>query len=273
MHLNLAPIAVPWLARGRRVVVFLHGVEAWRRLSRPQQFVLSRADLLANSQYTADKFAELNPELAEQPVRICALGVADLATAHCAAASPEIALTVSRLSREDRYKGHDRLIRLWPAIRAQVPGATLVIVGDGDDRPRLEALARDVVEPGAVRFEGRVSEADLVDWYARSAFFILLSGREGFGLVFLEAMRAAKACVSVRGAQDAIIEDGMTGLIVDSDDQRASAAIARLFRDRQLRDALGANGRRRFLAEFTVERFGERLRALVLGAGSTDRAA
>ena len=45
MHLNLAPIAVPWLARGRRVVVFLHGVEAWRRLSRTQHLVLSRADL------------------------------------------------------------------------------------------------------------------------------------------------------------------------------------------------------------------------------------
>jgi phosphatidylinositol alpha-1,6-mannosyltransferase len=273
MHLNLAPIAVPWLASGRRVVIFLHGVEAWRRLSRPQQFVLSRADLLANSRYTAAKFAELNPELAHQPVRVCALGVADLATTTDEAASPKIALTVSRLSAEDRYKGHDRLIRLWPAVRAQVPGATLVIVGDGDDRQRLEALARDVVEPGAVRFAGRVSEADLVGWYSRSAFFVLLSGREGFGLVFLEAMRAARACVTVSGAQDAIIEDGVTGLIVDADDQRATDAVVRLFRDPQLRDELGANGRRRFLAEFTLERFSERLRALVVGAGTTDRAA
>jgi phosphatidyl-myo-inositol dimannoside synthase len=273
MHLNLTPIAVPWLARGRRVMVFLHGVEAWRRLSRPQQFVLSRAELLANSQYTADRFAELNPGLAKQPVHICALGVADAAPSTADVASPQIALTVSRLSAEDRYKGHDRLIRLWPAIRAQAPGATLVIVGDGDDRHRLEALARDVVEPDAVRFAGLVSEADLVGWYSRCAFFVLLSGREGFGLVFLEAMRAAKACVSVSGAQDAIIEDGVTGLILDADDQRAIAAIARLFTDRQRRDELGANGRRRFLAEFTAERFSERLRAHVLGAGATDRVA
>ncbi len=110
-------------------------------------------------------------------------------------------------------------------------------------------------------------------WYDRSAFFVLLSEREGFGLVFLEAMRAAKTCVSVHGAQDSIIQDGVTGLIVDQDDEHAARAIARLFCDARLRDELGAAGRRRFLAEFTLERFSARIRGLVGGGSETDRAA
>jgi phosphatidylinositol alpha-1,6-mannosyltransferase len=186
----------------------------------------------------------------------------------------EFALMVSRLSSEDRYKGHDAVLRAWPAIRAQAPDAELVIVGDGDDRPRLERLARELGLDPAVRFAGRVSDAELAGWYAQSAFFLLPSALEGFGLVFLEAMRASKACVSGPGAPETIVEDGTTGYIVAADDaDRLTEIVVRLFRDRTLRERLGANGRARFLHEFTAEHFAERLRALVIGRGTTDRAA
>jgi phosphatidyl-myo-inositol dimannoside synthase len=275
MHLHLAPLAIPWLARGRRVVVFLYGIEAWRPLSTVQEFVLSRADLVAISRHTADRFVQTNPALSHKQIHICALGIAaDASTADGRDRERGFALMVSRLSSEDRYKGHDGVIRAWPAIRAQASGAALVIVGDGDDRPRLEGLVRDLGLEQAVRFAGRVTDAELAGWYERSAFFLLPSALEGFGLVFLEAMRASKACVSGPGAPEAIVEDGRTGFIVSPDaTDRLTEIAVQLFRDTDLRERLGANGRAKFLHEFTADIFAERLRALVIGPGQTDRAA
>lgn len=275
MHLHLAPLALPWLVRGRRVVVFLYGIEAWHRLSALQQFVLARADLVAISRYTADRFAAANPALSAKHVHICTLGIAaDALPADTRQGPRGFALMVSRLSREDRYKGHDAVIRAWPAIRAAAPDATLVIVGDGDDRPRLERLVHDFRLQHAIQFAGRVTDTELAGWYARSGFFLLPSAREGFGLVFLEAMRASKACVGGPGAPEAIVEDGTTGFIVSAEDTaRLTHVAVQLFRDAALRERLGANGRRKFLHEFTADLFAERLRALVIGPGETDRAA
>ena len=53
-------------------------------------------------------------------------------------------MTVSRLASSERYKGHDRVIRILPRVLAQHPDTIYLIVGDGDDRPRLEALAAEV---------------------------------------------------------------------------------------------------------------------------------
>src|SRR5207244_773328 len=53
-----------------------------------------------------------------------------------------IVLMVGGMRANQAYKGHDQVIQAWPAVVAGVPGAHLVIAGDGDDRPRLTALAR-----------------------------------------------------------------------------------------------------------------------------------
>jgi phosphatidylinositol alpha-1,6-mannosyltransferase len=270
VHANLAPIALPWTMRQRRTVVFLHGVEAWRRLSPVARTVLARADLVANSAYTAEQFTLSNPEFSREDVAVCALGVEPQALDAAGGEDGGLALSVSRLSREDAYKGHERLIRVWPAVRAQVAAASLVIVGDGDDRGRLERLARDSGLASTIRFAGRVGDDELEGWYRRCALFVLPSPREGFGLVFLEAMRAGKPCVASPGAAESIVADGVTGLLVRSDaDAPLVAALVQLFRDGALRRRLGDAGRQRFLDRFTLARFAERLRRLVL----TDRAA
>jgi len=275
MHLHLAPLAIPWLARRRRVVVFLYGVEAWRPLSPLQQFVLARADLVAISRYTADRFKEANPGVSTTRLNVCTLGIeTDTPATGSDRPVPGFALMVSRLSSEDRYKGHEQVIRAWQAVRARVPGATLAIVGDGDDRQRLEALVRTLGLEDSIHFAGRVSDAELPGWYEQSELFLLPSGQEGFGLVFLEAMRASKPCVSGPGAPESIVEDGKTGFIVTADDSpRLVDVTVALFRDRALRDRLGSNGRIKFLREFTAERFAERLRSLVIPTGAEGQTA
>ena len=131
------------------------------------------------------------------------------------AAAGSTALIVARMSAAERYKGHDALLDLWPGVLARRPDARLVVAGDGDDRPRLESRARSLGLSHAVSFAGRVSDARLNELYDECRFLVMPSRDEGFGLVFLEAMRAGKPCIGARGAAEEIIEHNVTGLIVD----------------------------------------------------------
>ncbi len=276
MHVHLAPIAVPMIVRGARVVPFLYGVEVWRPLTSVERFVLNRAArVIAISEFTAQRFREANRWF-RGAIDICPLGIpaesgspatpAESWRGHEADRDWSLALIVSRISAEDRYKGHEPLIRAWAGIRERVPDAALVAVGDGDDRPRLEALATELGLDGAVRFVGCVSDRELAAWYARCAVFVMPSPDEGFGLVFLEAMRAGKPCIGAAGAAAEVIVDGVTGTIVPPGDEPALAdAIVELFRDPVRRTRLGHNGRERFAHAFTSAHFADRVRHL-LGA-------
>jgi glycosyltransferase involved in cell wall biosynthesis len=267
MHVHLAPIALPLIARGAHVVVFLYGVEVWRPLTTIERFVLGRASrLVAISEYTAQRFRAANPWIGRRTIDVCPLGVPDAALpgpGDDVAADGDFALIVSRISREDRYKGHERLIRAWTGVRQRVPGARLVIVGDGDDRARLEALTVELGLDRAVHFTGVVSDRALAAWYGTCAFFVMPSPDEGFGLVFLEAMRAGKACIGAPGAAAEVIVDGVTGTIVAPEASALVDAIVRLFEDPARREQFGRAGQRRFEQFFSAVQFASRVRRLV----------
>jgi glycosyltransferase involved in cell wall biosynthesis len=181
---------------------------------------------------------------------------------------------VSRMTSEDRYKGHEHVIRAWRAVRAQVPDAALVLVGDGDDCPRLERIASEQGVDGSIRFVGGIGDKDVEEWFRKCTFFVLPSDREGFGLVFLEAMRAGKACICAPGAPAEVVVNDVTGLVVPPRDEDAlAAAMIRLFLDRELRTRLGRNGHARFMQMFTSRHFAVRLRRLVAGAVAPEHAA
>ncbi len=137
----------------------------------------------------------------------------------------------------------------------------LVIAGGGDDRPRLEARARELGLAGQVLFAGFVSEATLAELYRRCAVFVMPSRGEGFGLVYLEAMRAARPCVAARGtAAGEIVLDGETGLLVEAGSAAdLAAALESLLRRPERARALGEAGLRRYRQVYTAERFRARL--------------
>jgi glycosyltransferase involved in cell wall biosynthesis len=278
MHVHLALIALPLLLRGAHVSVFVNGVEAWRALSPFERWVLERCErIIAISHYTARRFTQANPWCDPSRVDVCWLGlpappVAPLAP--LAPVAPLSVLMVSRMSHEDRYKGHELLIRAWSAVRARVPQAELVFIGDGDDRSRLEAIALETGVAGAVQFLGVVDEAELGAWYRRCAMFALPSEGEGFGLVLLEAMRVGKACVTAPGAPAEVVEDGVTGLVVPPQEAHAWAdAIVRVLEDPDLRDRFGRNGRARFQQTFTSQCFADRLRQILRLSSVPERVA
>ena len=160
--------------------------------------------------------------------------------------------TVGTIGRLIRDKGHDRLLRAWPAVREAVPDARLRIVGDGPRRDALERLAEREGVAGSVTFVGAVT--DPVPEYRGFEVAVFPSRREGFGLTAAEAM----ACgVPVVAADLPALREvvGDAGLLVDGDDPDALAgAIISLLGDADRRAGLAAAGRDRVADRFSVDR-------------------
>jgi phosphatidylinositol alpha-1,6-mannosyltransferase len=260
LHVHLAPLALALGLRGARLAFFFHGIEVWHRLRARERRAIDRADvLMANSHWTVARFKDANPDYQAADIRVCHLGVPPASVAETPS-NEDYALIVGRLAADERYKGHDALIDIWPEVRKSVPAAGLMIVGDGNDRPRLESRVASLGLGDAVHFAGRVSNSALEGFYRGADFFVMPSVGEGFGLTYLEAMRAGKACVAGPGAAAEIVEDGVTGFIVDPARREAlAAAIIRLFREPETRAAMGRAGAARVRAEFETRHFADRV--------------
>jgi phosphatidylinositol alpha-1,6-mannosyltransferase len=264
-HLHLAPVARLLAWRGASVVYVLCGIEAWVPLRSAERWALASGDLISISHHTERRFKAANPQFGASPVSVVHPG---LPPSFAGAAPPlglrPMALIVGRMAADEAYKGHDLLIDLWPHVLSRHPDAELCMVGDGTDRLRLEDKAEQAGLTGPVTFTGRIDDRALERLYRQCTFFVMPSRNEGFGFVFLEAMRAGKACIGGRGAAAEIIQHGTTGLIVDPENRdEIAGAILRLLDEPDTCRAMGAAGRARYLSAFTDEHFQHRfMRAL-----------
>jgi phosphatidylinositol alpha-1,6-mannosyltransferase len=173
------------------------------------------------------------------------------------------------VSRLVERKGQDQLIRALPAVRQQVPGAALLIVGGGPDRDRLTRLVRESGVEGQVVLTGSVPWAELPAHYAAGDVFAMpcRSRRaglevEGLGIVFLEASATGLPVVAGNsgGSPDAVLE-GRTGEVIDGRDLTAlSTSLAGLLKDPARAALMGAAGRVWVQQSWTWEGFAARLR-------------
>lgn len=200
-HLGQLPVA--WLARllapKLRYLLVAHGIEVWRPYRFWERQALRGAALIACvSDYTRREIARFLPAVTDRlAVLPNALDPVLVAPAVASvAASPDIILSVARLDASDAYKGIDHLIAALPEILRARPNTRLRIVGRGSDLARLQQLARDQSVVHAVDFLGFVSDEQLRDEFSRCALFALPSAKEGFGLVYLEAMTHGKPCIA-----------------------------------------------------------------------------
>ena len=143
----------------------------------------------------------------------------------------QVLLTVGRLAASERYKGHDVVLRALAQLQAAMPDLVYVIAGDGDDLPRLQALASSLRVADRVRFAGYFEDAQLPALYRSADLFVMPSTGEGFGIVFLQALACGLAVVGgdADGSRDPL-RDGADGLLVDaaSPDHVAGAIRAAL---------------------------------------------
>mgnify|MGYP001186744309 CR=1 FL=1 len=160
-------------------------------------------------------------------------------------------LGVGRLVPE---KGFDLLIEAAALVEPQ-QRPEITIVGVGPERSRLDALARRLkVE---LHLPGAVSPKDIGDWYRRASVVVVPSRREGFGLVAAEAAASARAIVGTKvGALPQIIEDGVSGLLVEPENVDALAEALT-----SINPAWGSRGPAK-VSELGMESHGRQVRRL-----------
>lgn len=169
-----------------------------------------------------------------------------------------VLLTVSRI---ERRKGHDLVLRALAALRPKIPNLHYVIAGDGSDRPRLDALVSELGIGDAVTCAGMIRDEDLPRYYAACDVFVHPnrvegSDLEGFGLVFLEAAAAGRPVIGGNsgGVPEAVV-DGETGVLVGGEDvAELAGAIQRFVTDSEWTAACGAAARERVLRDFSWDR-------------------
>ncbi len=151
-------------------------------------------------------------------------------------------------------KGHEVLLRAVAALAFQFPSLAVEIIGEGPERPRLQALIQQLQISERVRFLGRQSRRQVAAAMRRCTVFALTSRYEGLGCVYLEAMSAAKPVIGCRGQGIAeIIQHGSNGFLVGPDNERElELAMGMLLHDEPRRRSLGAGARDTILERLTL---------------------
>jgi phosphatidyl-myo-inositol dimannoside synthase len=270
-HIHLLPAA--WLLaqlRGARLVLVIHGLEAWTPSHKHKQvarWFAQRVDvLIAVSRYSAERFAKWSglsmdrafilPNCVDlQKFRPMARD-ATLTTRY-GLKSNKVILTVGRLACEARYKGFDPVIEVMPDLISRFANLKYLIVGDGPDRNRLEAKVHSMGLSNHVIFTGYVPESEKPAHYNLADVFAMPSRGEGFGIVLLEAAACGIPVVGSRadGSREALL-DGKLGQLVDPGDRsQLIEAIASSLQDgsSRLHDE--------FIGIFATEKFKARVQA------------
>jgi glycosyltransferase involved in cell wall biosynthesis len=282
-HVNLLTLASACLFTSRtgraRVILIAHGIEVWADLQRPlrRRAMASINLILCVSGYTKDRINAQLPELTNDRFAIFPNALSEMWTERFATIEhperviehPErignlpqkFLLSVTRLDRGDRYKG---IVSVIEAL-AMLSDTSIhyVVAGRGDDQEFLQRIAPRFGIQKRVHFVGAVTDAELANLYRKCSAFVLPSGKEGFGIVFLEAMFFGAPVIAAgeKGATD-VVRDEETGLTVGYGDTVALArAIERMLTDTTLRARLREVGRATVIdrGRFTFHAYTERL--------------
>jgi glycosyltransferase involved in cell wall biosynthesis len=233
-HINLAPLvqiicqplSIPY-------TVLTYGKEVWEPLPKKQQKALQNADQIWTiSRYSRDQAClanQLNPnqfqmlpcmvdgeKFTPSPKPQQLIQRYDLQDAR-------VLMTVARLWKGDPYKGVDVTIRALSQIAQIFPDVKYLVIGRGDDQPRLQQLAQDLGVSDRVIFAGFVPTEELVNHYRVCDGYVMPS-QEGFGIVYLEAMACEKPVIAgdSDGSADPL-QDGKLGWQVPHRDVEAVA--------------------------------------------------
>jgi phosphatidylinositol alpha-1,6-mannosyltransferase len=165
-----------------------------------------------------------------------------------------VVLTVGRLVPR---KGQDMMIRALPAIRERVPTVLYAVVGNGEERARLEALVEREGVRQNVQFLGEIPDEQTIECYQQCDLFALPNRQvgpdiEGFGMVLVEAQACGRPVLAgASGGTAETMRPGETGVVVPCESPGSvAAAVVELLRDPLRLDRMGAAGRELVLKHF-----------------------
>lgn len=221
------PLGIPY-------TILTYGKEVWETLPFNQRQALQQAaSIWTISRYSRDRLCQAN---GIDPSKVQILPCVVDGNRFTPGSKPpelieryglkdaKVLMTVARLWSGDIYKGVDVTIRGLPKILQVFPEVKYLVIGRGDDRDRLEQLARDLGVAEQVVFAGFVPTKALVAHY-RVADAYIMPSQEGFGIVYLEAMACSKPVLSgdADGSADPL-QDGRLGWRVPHRDPDAVAS-------------------------------------------------
>ena len=229
-HVNLLPLAATLRLLLRcPLVLMAYGIDVWTEPPRASRLWLRQLTAVWSiSGVTRDRmnrWAQL-PESAytvlPNAIRLRRYGAAPRSAAlltRYGLHGRRVLLTVARLPGAERYKGIDEVLDLLPVLHRDDPTLTYLVVGDGDDRVRLEAKARALGVNHHVVFAGFIDESEKADHFRLADVFVMPGRGEGFGFVFLEALACGVPVVgsALDGSREAL-HDGVLGELVDPRD-------------------------------------------------------
>jgi glycosyltransferase involved in cell wall biosynthesis len=251
-HINLLPVAKAIASVQRApLLLAIYGIDGWRRPSPIVARLANYADLVISiSQLTLDRFrswSHINrtpTAVLPNAIKVEQFGLSEKnrdLVQRLSTDGRKIIMTLGRMSSDERAKGFDEIIELMPRLRELEPEIAYIAVGDGDDRPRLQAKAQELGVTDRVLFVGRVSEAEKQDYYRLADAYVMPSIWEGFGFVVLEALACGLPVVasSADGTQEAV-RNGELGSVVNPKDPTAllAAIIDALRRPKRIPDGL-----------------------------------
>jgi len=255
---NLAAVMAGRFAGVPRVVVSLRcSYEAmlgrfWRRVARWSHWRADRVIVNSGATRREEVAAGFPPERLDHVPNGVRLA-ADPAPERRALALPEGPLVLS-VGQLEAVKGQRYLIEAWPAVRAAVPNATLLLLGNGSLRAELEEWTRRTGVAASVHFLG-FRELTL-PYLLACDLLVQPSLTEGMPNSVLEAMAARRPVVATRtGGLPELVSDGETGILVPpADPQALAGAIVALLADSERRATMGEAAARRVREQFSVER-------------------
>ncbi len=267
----------------KSTILILHGVDVWGRIKGVKRFAAKRfLKVLAVSRYTLKSFLAQAAGFSDARAFVFPNTISpewvnchDLpVSSRKNHSSDEVVrlLSVTRLDRSERDKGLIHVLEALSLLKDKYRYEYKVI-GDGNDRDYLQGLAEEYGIDHRVSFLGSVSDTDLLESYASADLFVLPSSKEGFGIVFLEAMFFGLPVIgaSEKGAVD-VIEDGNNGYLVPFGDTRfLMDTLKQAISDKDLLIKMGAYGRSLVIdnGKFSYAAFVERSRTYLLESMNT----
>jgi phosphatidylinositol alpha-1,6-mannosyltransferase len=237
-HINLAllGIIIKIFKPKCRLWLIAHGIEVWRPLSFFKKIVVKRfsdqiicvsnftkKQMVERHQVKVNKCVVLNnvvdpfikcPEDFDKPEYL--LNRYKLTTQH------QVVFTLTRLASSEQYKGYDHVIKAIRTLMDKFPKIKYILGGPYDhlEEKRIRELIRQCGVEEHVIMTGFLNEKELSDYFLLADLFVLPSKKEGFGIVFIEALACGLpvVCGDADGSVDAI-RNGELGTAINVNDQ------------------------------------------------------
>lgn len=277
-HINFTPLCKS-LNNFLKIPYFTiaHGIEAWDMTGLKRVSLKNSHKILSVSRFTKDKILEQLPDYPEEnvfilpntfdpekfvpkpkPQRLMAKwGIKE---------NDHVLLTIARLSKKEKYKGYDKVITAMKSLIKEGLNVKYIIGGSGDDADRIKELIKRNDLEDRVILTGFIPNDELVDYYNLCDVFVMPSEKEGFGIVFLEALACGKPVIAGNkdGSRDAVL-DGEIGILVDPDNiEELRDALEKILKgnlSRKLFD--GAFLRERVIEEYGFDKFRIKVKEII----------